>query len=230
MRGTLHLMKQDFLRFYYRGGPTRARRVIHCLQSPGVRAALTYRFGHWLLGQNFLVRLCLEVPYRLFIHCIRTRWGIDLARRAQIGEGLFIPHYGGIIVSSSAKIGRNVEISHGVTIGHSGQGDKRGVPVIGDNVFIGPGAMLIGKIHIGNNVKIGANAVIHKDVPDNAVAVLDPGFKIISYQNTVPVPGQHQTQNNECDGSLGLGIEAREYSPVTEVLAERQSTVRHERQ
>jgi len=206
MRQTLYLMKQDILRFYYRGDRSEARRLIFCLQSPGLRAALTYRFGHWLQEQNLLIRLFLELPYRLCIHCIRTRWGIDLAPKAQIGEGLFIAHYGGIIVSTSAKIGRNVEISNGVIIGVSGQGDKRGVPEIGDNVFIGPGAKLIGKIRVGNNVKIGANAIIHKDVPDNAVAVLYPGFKIISYQSKVPIPAQHgqqQKQNDDCDVSRG---------------------------
>ena len=59
-------------------------------------------------------------------------------------------------------------------------------PTIGDNVYIAPGARLFGKIVIGNNVKVGANAVIHKDLPDNAIAVLDPGFKIISYAGNRP--------------------------------------------
>ena len=64
----------------------------------------------------------------------------------------------------------------------SGQGEKGGVPTIGDNVYLAPGACVFGKISIGNNVKIGANAVIYKDIPDNAIVVLDPGFKIVSYK------------------------------------------------
>jgi serine O-acetyltransferase len=66
-----------------------------------------------------------------------------------------------------------------VTIGIAGTGDKLGAPVLGDNVYIAPGARLFGKITIGNNVKIGANAVIYKSIPDNSVAVLDPGFRIL---------------------------------------------------
>jgi serine O-acetyltransferase len=95
--------------------------------------------------------------------------------------GFYIGHFGGITVSKEAIIGNNCSISQGVTIGVSGQGDKRGTPVIGNNVYIGTGAKLIGKIKIGNNIKIGANAVIYKDLPDNSIAVLDPGFRIISF-------------------------------------------------
>ena len=68
-----------------------------------------------------------------------------------------------------AKIGKNCNISQGVTIGQSNRGKRAGVPVIGDSVFIGPGAKIFGAITIGNNVAIGANAVVTSDVPDNAV-------------------------------------------------------------
>ena len=64
----------------------------------------------------------------------------------------------------------------------SGRGDKRGYPTIGDNVYLGAGAKVFGKINIGSNVKIGANAVVFMDVPANAVVVMAPGFKIISYE------------------------------------------------
>ncbi len=104
----------------------------------------------------------------------------------RIGPGLYIGHFGGITVSSAAIIGRDCNLSQNITIGVSGAGSKRGAPTIGDNVYIAPGARLVGKISIGNNVKIGANAVIHKDLPDNAIAVLDPGFKIISYAGNRP--------------------------------------------
>ena len=66
-----------------------------------------------------------------------------------------------------------------VTIGRSGHGENYGMPVIGDDVYIAPGAKLFGKIRVGDNVKIGANAVVHRDVPDNAV-VASPGFQIVS--------------------------------------------------
>jgi serine O-acetyltransferase len=110
-------------------------------------------------------------------------WGIEIPRATSIGEGFYIGHYGGITISHKAKIGKNCSISQLVTIGVSGSGDKKGAPTIGDNVYIAPGAKIFGKITIGNNVKIGANAVVHKDIPDNAIVVLNPGFSIISYRD-----------------------------------------------
>ncbi|UVT17875.1 MAG: serine acetyltransferase [Nitrospira sp.] len=118
----------------------------------------------------------------MLFHRIRSKWGIEISRSAEIGRGFYIGHYGGITISGLARIGRDVNISQLVTIGVSGRGENRGVPIIGDNVYIAPGAKIFGKIRVGNNVKIGANAVVHKDIPDDAVVVLDPGFRIISFR------------------------------------------------
>jgi len=82
------------------------------------------------------------------------------------------------MVGGNVEIGSNVSISQGVTIGVFGRGKRRGSPIVGNNVYIGPGAKVFGKIRVGNNVKIGANAVIYKNIPDNAVVVLSPGFTI----------------------------------------------------
>ena len=95
------------------------------------------------------------------------KFGIQIGYMVEIGSGFYIGHFGDIIVNSKAVIGKNCNISQGVTIGQMNRGDKKGVPVIGDNVFIGPGAKLLGRIKIGNNVAIGANAVVIDDVDDN---------------------------------------------------------------
>jgi serine O-acetyltransferase len=108
-----------------------------------------------------------------------------LPRRARIGPGLYIGHFGGITVSPETVMGKDCSISPGVTIGLSGKGDRLGVPVIGDDVYVAPGAKLIGKIRIGSSVKIGANAVVYRDIPDNAVVALDPGFRIVSFTGNV---------------------------------------------
>lgn len=110
---------------------------------------------------------------------MRSKWGIEIPRAANIGYGLYIGHNGGIVISSQVIIGKNLNISQGVTIGISGKGERRGVPIIGDNVYITPGAKIFGKITIGNNVSIGANAVVNKDVPDNSIVVLSPGCIIL---------------------------------------------------
>ena len=95
--------------------------------------------------------------------------GTYLERSASFAEPPSLPHgLYGIIVSRNAVIGRNATIYHQVTIG-VGRG---GSPVIGDNVYIGAGAKIIGNVHVGNNVKIGANCVVFMDVPDNCTVVM----------------------------------------------------------
>ena len=169
----------DCLRTYaYTSGPT-WKRIIQCYRSPGVHAMIVHRFGYWLRPQPLWVRLLLEPIYFLWFRHILTAWGIDIGRTAQIGPGCYIGHFGGINISGGARIGANCNLSQGITIGLSGKGEKAGVPTIGDNVYIAPGAKLFGKIRIGHNVKIGANAVVHKDVPDQHV-VAAPAFVILS--------------------------------------------------
>jgi serine O-acetyltransferase len=181
------MVKHDILRTYNMLEGSRLRKIIGCYRSPGVHAIVIFRFGQWLKQRNILLRLLLEPVYMLLYRSIRIKWGIEIPRSAQIGEGFFIGHSGGIVISDAAKIGRNVNISHQVTIGLSGQGERRGVPTIGDNVYIAPGAKIFGKIHVGNNAKIGANAVIFRDIPENAIVVLDPGFKIVSLKGNRPI-------------------------------------------
>lgn len=108
-------------------------------------------------------------------------YGIDIALGAKIDLGFYIGHFSGIVVSPHASIGKNCNISQGVTIGVSGRADKRGAPTIGEGVYIGAGAKVLGKIHVGNNVAIGANAVVTQDVPDNAVVVGIPA-RVVSFE------------------------------------------------
>jgi serine O-acetyltransferase len=163
--------------FYARGG--RVSKSLQCARTPGVHAVIVLRFGQWARSLPLLFRIVLDPIYFVLNLLIQMMWGIEIPRATLVGPGLFIGHFGGITVSASAVLGNNCSISQNVTIGVSGTGDKVGVPVIGDDVYIAPGARLFGKITIGNNVKIGANAVIYKSLPDNCIAVLDPGFRIL---------------------------------------------------
>jgi len=148
--------------------------------SPGVQAVVVYRFGRWLLQRPRAARLFLDPLYVILALGVRVLWGIEISRHARIGAGLYIAHSGGLVIAKNAVIGENCNLSHDVTIGRSGHGENYGVPVIGDDVYIAPGAKVFGKIRVGNNVKIGANAVVHRDLPNNAVVALDPGFQIVS--------------------------------------------------
>ncbi len=142
-----------------------------------IRYIVWFRISQYLSGKNkliyFVFRSILE---HYAIKCI-----IEISPKTQIGSGLYFPHSGCIMIHPDAVIGKNAHISHEVTIGKDFRGKKAGAPMIGDNVYIAPGVKIIGKIKIGNNVAIGANAVVLNDVPDNAVVVGIPG-KVVSYK------------------------------------------------
>ena len=179
-------LRADLRRRYAMTSGSKLKRVLSCARAPGVHAVLVLRFGQWSRRRPKLLRILFDPIYVILDFMVQALWGIEIPRGAKVGPGLYIGHYGGITVSSQAVLGRDCNLSQNITIGVSGGGGKRGAPTIGYNVYIAPGARLFGKITIGNNVKIGANAVIHKDLPDNAIAVLDPGFKIISYAGNRP--------------------------------------------
>lgn len=111
-------------------------------------------------------------------HQLATRLGFSIPKNV-FGAGLCFVHYGTIVVSARAKIGENCRIHPSTSIG-----DYNGVPTIGDNVYIGPGAKLFGNITIGNNVAIGANAVVNSDIPDNVTVGGIPA-KIISKKSSI---------------------------------------------
>ena len=172
----------DLARAYDYADGGRLRRIALCLRTPGVHAVAVYRFGRWLLERPRWLRIALDPLYFVLEVAVQALWGIELSRRARIGAGLYIAHAGGLVVGVGAVIGENCNLSQGVTIGLAGHGAKAGVPVIGDDVYIAPGAKVFGRIRVGDNVKIGANAVVHRDVPSNAVVALDPGFQIVSFE------------------------------------------------
>jgi serine O-acetyltransferase len=151
----------------------------------GLWALAEFRFSNWVYNQVHIpiVKQVLKI-FSFFWHkLIQILTGIDIAVQADLGKGLYIGHFGGIFINSEVKLGENCNLSQGVTIGLGGRGDNRGCPKIGDRVFIGPGAKLFGAIMIGNDVAIGANAVVTKDLPDKAVAVGIPA-KVISYESS----------------------------------------------
>jgi serine O-acetyltransferase len=102
---------------------------------------------------------------RLWLRRLRYRFGIDVPASTRVGPGLYINHPGGSVVHSEAVIGRNCNLSHDVTVGEANRAPRKGFPVIGDGVFLGPGAKVIGRVHIGDDVAVGANAVGHRRRP-----------------------------------------------------------------
>lgn len=145
----------------------------------------SYKYIFWMrtckfTKQNIFLKYSLFLVARLMLNKYMYKFGIGIPYNIDIASGFFIGHFCDIFVNSNAIIGKNCNLSQGVTIGKSNRGGNQGSAIIGDNVYIAPGVKIVGHVNIGNNVAIGANCVVTKDIPDNAVVVGIPA-KIISY-------------------------------------------------
>jgi serine O-acetyltransferase len=109
--------------------------------------------------------------------------GIFFPLEAEIGEGLKIAHFGPTIFASQGSMGRNCSVSHGVTLGLAGQDLERGGPVIGDRVYLGPHAIVIGRITIGDDTLVCPGAVVLRSVPPRAVVMGNPA-RVVSYKGS----------------------------------------------
>jgi serine O-acetyltransferase len=139
------------------------------LTYPGFHAVLLHRVAHrmWMLGLKLLARMVSNVA-RLFT-------GIEIHPGARIGARLFIDHGMGVVIGETAEIGNDCTLYHGVTLGGVSWNKGKRHPTLGDCVVVGAGAKILGPIRVGHGVKVGCNAVILKDVPDNATVVGIPG-------------------------------------------------------
>jgi serine O-acetyltransferase len=148
----------------------------------------TFKFNFWMrtslyTKKNPVLKYSIYPFARYILKHFTYKFGISIPPETKIGSGFYIGHFGGIIVNAQSEIGKNCNISQGVTIGQSNRGKNKGFPILGDNIYIGPGAKIIGAVSIGNNVAIGANCVVTKNVPDNSVVVGVPG-KVISQKGS----------------------------------------------
>ncbi|MDM8559083.1 serine acetyltransferase [Candidatus Parabeggiatoa sp. HSG14] len=151
----------------------------HDITRQGLWVMVIYRFGQWRYTiKTRWIRLPFSFLYKLLFLFIQIITGIELPCEAKVGRRFTIEHFGNIVVSGDATFGDDVVIRNGVTVGLKNT-DIRGSPTIGNRVDIGVGAKLLGPIHIGDDVAIGANAVVIRDVPANSIAVGVPA-KIVS--------------------------------------------------
>ena len=139
--------------------------LIRGLVSQGFLALLTYRVFRWCYERGIPTQ-----PFRFIIErFIEITSGISIPAQVQIGKGMRIHHFGGIFIHSDVRIGEGCTLYQGVTLGDLG--GWGGVPQVGNRVVIGAGAKLIGKIDIGDDCQIGANAVVNRSVPSQSIAV-----------------------------------------------------------
>lgn len=137
----------------------------------GFWVMVVYRFGRWRYGiRSAWVRKPLSLAYKIAHKLVQIVTGIDLPCEVEVGRNFVIDHFGGIIISGYAKFGNNCRVRNGVCVGLK-RVEVPCAPVVGNNVDIGAGAKLLGPIVIGDNVLIGANAVVVTDVPADSIAV-----------------------------------------------------------
>ena len=141
-------------------------RLEMALASPGLHAIWVHRFSHrlWAHRHGRLVA-------RLLSQISRSITGVEIHPGAQIGRRFFIDHGMGVVIGETAEVGDDVLIYHGVTLGGRSMKRAKRHPTIGNNVTIGAGARILGPVHVGDRVQIGANSVVVKDIPAGAVAV-----------------------------------------------------------
>ncbi len=151
--------------------------------NPGFRFLTVLRLCAWTKSLGIFGRV-LYYPLRLLFRHLQYKYGYSIPYNTTIGPGFYLGHYGGVVISSDAIIGWNCNINHGVTIGITYGGKHPGVPVIGDRVYIGPGAKVIGGVNIGEGVAIGANCVVANDIPPDSVVVGIPG-RVISHRGSI---------------------------------------------
>ena len=154
---------------------------------PRVWAIVVYRFRRWThaAGLPSIARLPLSAVGSLVACFVEAVTHIELPPQAIIGPGLFLPHAGYVIVANNATIGRHCTLTQGVTIGHRAGGRELSFdsPVIGDRVYVGPGAAILGPVNVGDDVLIGPNAVVLNSVSPRAVVAGNPA-RVISMQGS----------------------------------------------
>ena len=142
---------------------------------------LVFRCGCWVRNECRipLLKQLLKVVTKIAHKFLSLVTGYQIPFGTRIGPGLYLGHSGYLVINSKAVIGANCNLSAGVVIGEGGRGDDKGSPVLGDYVYVAPGAKIVGRIRVGNNVSVGANAVVVKDVPDG-VSVAGVPAKIVN--------------------------------------------------
>lgn len=143
---------------------------------PAIWSIASYRLANWLHTRrpNLFIRIPLKLISFVISRFCLIFMEMDIDAQATIGAGLFISHIGGVHINPGAVLGKNCDLAHRITIGASAMG-RSGIPVIGDDVYIGTGAVLVGKIKVGSGAKIAANTLVMTNVPEGATVMGVPG-------------------------------------------------------
>ena len=138
------------------------------------------------MAQKYQKTKILNTFWRMVLRHYQIKYGFQIYPETQIGEGFYLGHWGSLVINPNTVIGKNCNIAQGVTIGQQNRGKNEGSPIIGDEVWIGTNAVIVGAVTIGNNVLIVPNSYVNFDVPSNSVVMGNPA-KIIPTTNATEV-------------------------------------------
>lgn len=160
------LLEQDYQRYSAQKSGNLWRYTYRAAANAGFRAVVLYRMGAWFKRHrmNFLAGMCQRLMHHL-CHC----W---ISVSAEIGPGFLIAHVGGLVIGGKSRLGSHCDVRQNVTLGGNFSkvgADGRTQPWVGDNVSFGVGAAVLGPVRVGSNAIIGANSVVTRDVPENAI-------------------------------------------------------------
>ena len=169
----------DFLQSIIDRDPAAKSKLSLIISYPGVKAIFFHKIA------NFFATAKFDLIARIISQLSRFLTGIEIHPKAKIGKNLFIDHGMGVVIGETSEIGDNVTIYHMVTLGgispsinSDSQREIKRHPTLMDNVVVGSGAQILGPVVIGKNAKVGANAVVTKDVPENAVMIGIPARNV----------------------------------------------------
>ena len=194
----IRMMKEDIQSVFDRDPAARSR--LEVLSSyPGLHAIWFYRVNHWLWKHR------LKLIARWLSHVARFLTGIEIHPGAQIGERFFIDHGMGVVIGETAEIGDDVTLYHGVTLGGTTLEKGKRHPTLRDNVVVGAGAKILGAIEVGDGSRIGANSVVVKAVPANAVVVGVPG-QVVQRSKQRPADSPPDLNHNVLPDTIGTTV------------------------
>ena len=172
------VLRHDLYRYY---GKTSWRAFLWSyLRKPGFRFTFHLRKAAYYSARKKSVRLVFYLFHRIVLDHYRLKYGFDIPYKTSIGPGLYLGHFGGVVIHGQAILGASINIGQGVTIGIANRGPRSGVPVLEDRVWVEAHAILVGKVTIGHDALIAPGAYVNFDVPCMAVVLGNSG-KVVSF-------------------------------------------------
>jgi len=180
--GVRDILYADLYR--YRGRADARSLVSAYLREPGFRYTYYLRKVAFYNKRKRSVGVFAYLYNRFWLNRYRFRYGFDISPTTTIGPGLYLGHFGGVVISPYATLGANINIGQGVTIGATSRGTRTGAPTLEDRVWVGAHAIIVGKVTVGHDALIAPGAYVNFDVPSMAVVLGNPG-KVVSMSGSV---------------------------------------------